>query len=103
MDVPNYQELSVKNLYESVMKDPKIAKYLPSKDQMSSRLPERKFFFGVLGTVDTEKLSEMIQEAHERRFNLPDDNSKKEAILITDKWLEELMKHPYHSSKLVCL
>jgi hypothetical protein len=32
MDVPNYQELSVKNLYEGVMKDPRIAKYLPSKD-----------------------------------------------------------------------
>ena len=31
MEVPNYQEISVKNLYEDALTDPELGKYLPSK------------------------------------------------------------------------
>ena len=46
MEVPCYQEISVKNLYEDAMKDELLVKYLPTKEQLSGRLPERDFFFG---------------------------------------------------------
>jgi hypothetical protein len=32
MEVPNYQELSVKNLYADAMKDPVLEKYLPTQE-----------------------------------------------------------------------
>ena len=32
LEIPNYQELSVKNLYEDAMKDHVLSKYLPSKE-----------------------------------------------------------------------
>jgi len=32
MEVPNYQEISVKNLYEDAISDPELARYLPSKE-----------------------------------------------------------------------
>jgi len=32
-----------------------------------------------------------------------DDDQSKQGIVITDAWMEELMKHPYHSSKYVAL
>ena len=32
LEIPNYHELSVKNLYEDAMKDPVLVKYLPSKE-----------------------------------------------------------------------
>ena len=48
LDIPAYQELSVKNLYEDALKDPVLTKYLPTKEQLSNKLPEREFFFGVL-------------------------------------------------------
>ena len=51
LDVPAYQEISVKNLYEDAMKDPVLSKYLPTKEQLSSKLPERDFFFGVVCTL----------------------------------------------------
>ena len=50
-DVPAYQEISVKNLYEDAMKDPVLSKYLPTKEQLSNKLPERDFFFGVVCTL----------------------------------------------------
>ena len=39
MEVPCYQEISVKNLYGDAMKDELLAKYLPTKEQLSGRLP----------------------------------------------------------------
>jgi hypothetical protein len=50
-EVPNYREISVKNLYEDAMGDEVLKKYLPSRRQLSNKLPERAFFFGVLGTL----------------------------------------------------
>ena len=37
LDIPAYQELSVKNLYEDAMKDPVLTKYLPTKEQLSNK------------------------------------------------------------------
>ena len=51
MEVPCYQEISVKNLYQDAMKDELLANYLPTKEQLSGRLPEREFFFGLLCTL----------------------------------------------------
>ena len=31
MEVPAYQEISVKNLYEDALSDPELEKYLPTK------------------------------------------------------------------------
>jgi hypothetical protein len=99
LEVPLYPEISVKNLYEDAFNDPEVAKYLPTQEQMSGRLPERAFFFGVLGTLKRHYMTEIIKEAHEKRFKIPEDNKNKDAILVADSWMEELTKHPYYSSK----
>ena len=41
MDIPNYPEISVTNLYDDAMGDPDVAAYLPTKEQLSNKLPER--------------------------------------------------------------
>ena len=51
MEVPCYQEISVKNLYDDALKDEVLRKYLPTPEQLSGRPPEREFFFGVLCTL----------------------------------------------------
>ena len=99
-EIPAYQELSVKNLYNDAMGDPLLAKYLPTKEQLSGKFPEREFFFGILCTLKQEYMKEIIAEASKKRFKPEEDDNKKQAILISEKWMEELMKHPYHSSKI---
>ena len=93
----------MKNLYDDAMGDPVLAKYLPSKEQLSGKLPEREFFFGVLCTLKQDYIKEIIAEASKKRFKPEEDETKKQAILISDKWMEELMKHPYHSSKTLMI
>ncbi len=91
----------MKNLYPDAMKDPVLSKYLPSKEQVSNKLPERDFFFGVLCTLRRQYVTDIIEEANKKRFKVGDDDTKKQGIAISDAWMEELLRHPYHSSKYV--
>ena len=103
LEIPAYQELSVKNLYEDAMKDAVLSKYLPTKEQLSGKLPEREFFFGVLCTLRKQYMQDIISDASKKRFKINDEDSKRQGIAISDGWFQELMKHPYHSSKCLKL
>jgi len=46
-------------------------------------------------------MQDIIEEANNKRFKIADDYQKKKGIAITEGWLQELMKHPYHSSMLL--
>ena len=99
MEVPCYQEISVKNLYDDALKDEVLKKYLPTPEQLSGRLPERDFFFSVLCTLRNQYMRDIIAEAHKARYTVSEEDPKKQGIAISDSWLAELEKHPYHSSK----
>lgn len=81
------------------MRDAVLSKYLPTKEQLSNKLPEREFFFGVLCTLRKQYMQDIISEAQKKRFKITDEDPKKSGIAITEGWFQELMKHPYHSSK----
>jgi len=40
LEIPSYEEISVKSLYPDAMADPVLSRYLPSKEQVSNKLPE---------------------------------------------------------------
>lgn len=63
IEVPMYQELSVKNMYQDAMADEVLKDYLPSLEQLSGKLPERDFFFGILCTLKNGYMIEVIAEA----------------------------------------
>ena len=77
LDIPGYQELSVNNLYEDAMKDPVLTKYLPTKEQLSNKLPEREFFFGILCTLRKQYMMDIIHTASSKRFKVGEDDPKK--------------------------
>ena len=81
------------------MKDELLAKYLPTKEQLSGRLPERGFFFGLLCTLRNQYMKDIIAEAQKARYTVEEGASGDKGIAISDAWMAELQKHPYHSSK----
>ena len=81
MEVPAYQEISVKNMYADALKDELLVKYLPSKEQLSGRLPERKFFFGILCNLRNQYMKNIIAEAHKWRCTVAEDDPKNKALL----------------------
>ena len=58
-----YEELSVKNMYDDAMTDETLTKYLPTRKQLSGKLPERHFFFGVMSTLKRHYIKDVIEEA----------------------------------------
>ena len=52
----------MKNLYNDAMSDPVLSKYLPNPDQLSGKLPERDFFFGIMCTMKNQYKKDIITE-----------------------------------------
>ena len=71
-----------------------------TKEQLSGRLPEHEFFFGLLCTLRNQYMKDIIADAQKVRYIVPEDDPKKQSILISEAWMAELQKHPYHSSKI---
>ncbi len=70
---------------------------------MSNKLLEREFFFGVVGTLKRNWLTEVIKVANEKRNKASDDAEDKNRIVISDAWMNELTAHPYFSRINYCL
>jgi hypothetical protein len=43
-------------------------------------------------------MTDVIADSHGKRFKAPEGDPKKETIVISKTWMEELTKHPYYSS-----
>ena len=74
----------MKNLYDNALKDKVLKKYLPTPEQLSGRLPERDFFFGVLCTLRNQYMRDIIAEAHKARYTVSEEDPKKQGIAISD-------------------
>ena len=95
--------MSVKSLYADALADDTLKMYLPSKKQVSNKLPEREFFFGVIGTLKKLWLTEVIRVANEKRNKASEDAGDKNRIVISQSWMKELTAHPYFSRNLFLL
>ena len=62
MQVPHYDELSVRNIYPMFKKDPEFAKYFPDK-YPKDKGPPREYFFNILATLYPEYLKNCMDHA----------------------------------------
>ena len=56
VNVPHFDELSVKNIFPIFKDDVQVMKYFPSS-LPTGKLPDRTFFFNILNTVHPEYMS----------------------------------------------
>ena len=73
-----------------VMKDELLVKYLPKKEQLSGRLPERDFFFGLLCTLRHRYMKEIIADAQRARSTTSDGASNDKGIVISEALMAKL-------------
>jgi hypothetical protein len=64
---PMYDELAVKNNYDSIMENEKVAQYFPTQ-LSNSRPPERDYFCTVLNTLQLEYVKKFVLEANTVRI-----------------------------------
>ena len=62
--VPNYDELSVKNLWPHMQRIDEFMKYFPDKIP-KGRVPSREYFFNVMNTINPGYVQQLIKHATE--------------------------------------
>ena len=67
VQVPMYDELSVRRLWPEMRKDPIFLSYFPSK-YPKDKGPPREYFFNVLNTLHPEYLQQLMGHANQERM-----------------------------------
>ena len=96
--VPFFDELSVKNIWPRMQKDPGFLKYFPNK-LPRGRLPDRTYFFNILNSCNSDYVAHLIQHANRQRNTIAGEQRQMETIELTDAWAEKLMAVPFISCK----
>ena len=63
VNVPRYDELSVKKFWPLMQQDPAFMQYMPDPTP-DGRLPEREYFWNVFNTLQTEYVGRLIEHAN---------------------------------------
>ncbi len=96
--VPFFDEISVKNIWPRMQKDPGFLKYFPSK-LPRGRLPDRTYFFNILNSYNSDYVAHLIQHANRQRNTIAGEQRQMETIELTDAWAEKLLAVPFISCK----
>ena len=64
INVPMFDELSVKRLWPEMQNSPDFMKYFPEK-LPKGRLPDRDYFFNLMNTINPEYTTRLIRHANE--------------------------------------
>ena len=85
INVPKYDELSIKNIFPMIEKDEEIMRYFPSK-LPKGRIPDREYLFNILNTLRPDYVSKIIKHAHEQRNSTSDKEKEAEYIRVSESW-----------------
>ena len=98
IQVPHYDELSVKQLWPQFQNDDLLARYFPD-DFPKDKGPPREYFFNVLHTLYPDFLQRVLDHAHKQRMTSEGEAQQEQAIKISQYWEEQLKLMPYLSRK----
>ena len=83
IEVPHYDELSVRKLWPQYKKDVEFAKYFPDSFQ-DGKGPARSYFFAILNTIYPDYLAKIMSHANKMRWTSKAPDTQKSSINITE-------------------
>ena len=87
IDVPKYDELSVKNLYKKLLAQENMEKYFPDT-YSKGRSCYREYMFNVANTLHPGVVQELISHALKQRYDPKLGQNQLESIMVSEKWNE---------------
>ena len=96
ISVPKYDELSVKSLYDKIIKLEGMAQFFPDS-YPKGRQCDREFLFNIFNTFHPEMMKELIEYALKQRHALEGGKQELESVLANDHWANELKAMPFHA------
>ena len=98
INVPTYDEVSVKALYDKVVSNPDIAVYFPSKYPKGMQC-SREYMFNIWNTKEPEQVQAVLKHANSQRFTVKNDKVRENSIAITEEWKDQLESMPFVSKQ----
>ena len=96
IETPKYDEISVRNLYDKLIKLDGMSQHFPTK-YAKGRQCDRDYMFNIANTLHPNVVSELISTAHKHRFDISGEKMKQEQIVLSSEWADELKSLPYFS------
>ena len=94
VNMPRYDELSVKRFWPLMQTDAVFMLYMPDPTP-DGRVPEREYFWNVLNTLQTAYVQQLIKHANAQRMTVQEDGA--DAIEISEEWWQKLTALPFVS------
>ena len=98
VNVPHYDELSVKRFWPILREDETLMHYMPDFTA-EDKLPDRVYFWNVANTVQNVYVQNVIKYANNQRMKAQDEAAKQETIEISAQWWDKLNSMPFVSCK----
>ena len=98
INVPKYDEVSVKNLWPHCNGIPELMVYFPDK-LPKNRLPDREFFFNILNSLNPSYVANIIEHATKMRNSAEGFNTDEQSIVVSQKMIGLLNQSPFISCK----
>ena len=98
INVPKFDELSVKNIYPLFAEDEEVMRYFPDA-YPREKGPARDYFFTVLNTLRPEYVDRIVKHAHKVRYASDQVENQHCEIQMTTEWFEKLNEEPFISPK----
>ena len=89
INVPKYDELSVKNLFPKFSDDEALMSFMPDRMPKGKTI-DREYFFNCLNTVKPEFVRDMVAHANKLRFSGGQQADEMDEVKCTDRMWEEL-------------
>ena len=67
VNIPHYDELGVRHIFENFSDDSEVMKYLMD-EYPKGRYPDRQYFYTILNTVHPDYVKAMVEHANKARF-----------------------------------
>ena len=95
---PTYDELSVKGLYDKVIKQTGMSLFFPDR-YPKGRQCERAYMFNIWNTKHPHQVAGVIQHANKQRYAIDSEKVKQDTIIMTEHWRNELESMPFVSKQ----
>jgi len=85
VNVPSFDEIGVKYLYEAVLKKEGMARYFPDKFPKNTQC-DKSYFYNCWNTKYPEQVKEVIKHANKQHHTVSNDEAANNSIVISEDW-----------------
>ena len=98
VNVPKWDELSVKQLWPKMKVIERFMHYMPDR-LPKNILPDREYFFNIMNSINPDYVQKAIQHAAAQRNSVTEQNAESESILLSANMHALLQEKPFQSGK----